>query len=108
MAIPNFIVLILYSFFGTEPKRGQTDNSNVKISEINWTSLKGLLSKKTNILVFVQGMAGTDSPVGYFEANANRIYLYVFPDSSGHAQNMNVANNLTNNSKMMLSGSYQI
>ena len=59
VAIPNFIVLILYSFFGTEPKRGQTDNSNVKISEINWTSLKGLLSKKTNILVFVQGMAGT-------------------------------------------------
>ena len=48
VAIPNFIVLILYSFFGTEPKRGQTDNSNVKISEINWTSLKGLLSKKTN------------------------------------------------------------
>jgi len=56
----------------------------------------------------LQGYNGTDSPVGYVEANANRIYLYLFPDSSGHAVNLTVANNLANNSKMMMAGSYQV
>ena len=56
----------------------------------------------------IHGMNGTDSPVGYVEANATRIYLYLFPDNSGHAVNMTVANNLGNNSKMMMAGSYQV
>ena len=56
----------------------------------------------------IQGMNGTDSPVGYVEANATRIYLYLFPDNSGHAVNMTVANNLANNSKIMMAGSYQV
>ncbi len=59
VALPNFIVLLLYALFGTEPARGQSDNSNVKISAINISTLKRLLSKKTNILVFLQGIAGT-------------------------------------------------
>ena len=59
VACPNFIVLILYIIFGTEPKRGQSDISKANISFVNVSSLKKLLSKKTNILVFLQGMAGT-------------------------------------------------
>ena len=59
VAIPNFIVLILYIIFGTEPKRGQSDNSKSSIKKINFQIVMNLLSKKTNILVFLQGMAGT-------------------------------------------------
>jgi len=59
VALPNFIILLLYAFFGTEPARGQSDNSNIKISTINISTLKRLLSKKTNVLVFLQGIAGT-------------------------------------------------
>ena len=56
VAVPNFFILLLYILFGTEPQRGQSDLSN---SSINLESLKKLLLKKTNILVFVQGAAGT-------------------------------------------------
>ena len=59
VAIPNFMILLLYALFGTEPARGQSDKSNIKVSGINLSTLKQLLSKKTNILVFLQGMAGT-------------------------------------------------
>ena len=59
VAAPNFIILLLYALFATEPKRGQSDISTTKITAINKDSLKKLLSKKTNILVFLQGMAGT-------------------------------------------------
>ena len=59
VAIPNFIVLILYIFLGTEPERGQSDHSKSSIKKINFEIVKNLLSKKTNILVFLQGIAGT-------------------------------------------------
>jgi len=59
VAAPNFFVLFLYILFGTEPERGQSDISNTKVTAINRNSLKKMLSKKTNILVFLQGMAGT-------------------------------------------------
>ena len=59
VSLPNFIFLLLYAFFGTEPKRGQSDKNQSKITSINLKTLKELLSKKTNILVFMQGMAGT-------------------------------------------------
>ena len=59
VAIPNFIVLILYIFLGTEPERGQSDHSKSSIKKINFVIVKNLLSKKTNILVFLQGIAGT-------------------------------------------------
>ena len=55
VAVPNFFILLLYILFGTDPQRGRSDLSN---SSINLESLK-LLLKKTNILVFVQGVAGT-------------------------------------------------
>ncbi|MBI45667.1 MAG: MFS transporter [Candidatus Marinimicrobia bacterium] len=59
VAIPNFIILFLYIIFGTEPERGQSDFNHSKLSAINFISLKKLLSKKTNMLVFLQGMFGT-------------------------------------------------
>jgi len=55
VAAPNFIILLLYALFATEPKRGRSDISTTKITAINKDSLKKLLSKKTNILVFLQG-----------------------------------------------------
>ena len=55
----------------------------------------------------VQGMNSQRSPHGYVEANDSKIYMYQFPNGSGHADNMTVANNLTNNTKIMMSGSYQ-
>ena len=58
VAIPNFFVLLLYIIIGTEPKRGQSDKI-VGIESINISTVKAMLSKKTNILIFLQGMAGT-------------------------------------------------
>ena len=59
VALPNFIFLLLYAFFGTEPERGQSDKNQSKVTKINFRALKQLLTKKTNILVFMQGIAGT-------------------------------------------------
>ena len=59
VAVPNFIILLFYALFGTEPKRGQSDKNASSVSKINFTVIKNLLSKKTNILVFLQGAAGT-------------------------------------------------
>lgn len=59
VAIPNFIILLLYILFGTEPKRGQSDDLDIKVTAITFNSFKRLISKKTNILVFFQGIAGT-------------------------------------------------
>ena len=59
VAAPNFIFLLLYVLFGTDPKRGRSDKGQSEVAPINLSTLKQLLSKKTNILVFMQGIAGT-------------------------------------------------
>lgn len=59
VAIPNFFILFLYILFGTEPNRGQYDKTSTRISDLKILSIKKMLSKKTNILVFAQGIAGT-------------------------------------------------
>ena len=59
VAIPNFIFLLLYALFGTEPPRGKSDGNVSTITKIDFEIIKKLISKKTNILVFLQGIAGT-------------------------------------------------
>jgi len=59
VSVPNFILLLLYALFATEPKRGKSDKNTVDITKINYSIIKKLISKKTNILVFLQGIAGT-------------------------------------------------
>ncbi|MAV64766.1 MAG: MFS transporter [Pelagibacteraceae bacterium TMED124] len=59
VAIPNFIILFLYFLFGTEPLRGRSDSGNVKSKKISILSLKEIFKKRTNVLIFLQGIAGT-------------------------------------------------
>lgn len=59
VSVPNFIFLLLYAIFATEPKRGKSDGNISDITKINSSVIKSLFSKKTNILVFLQGIAGT-------------------------------------------------
>tara|TARA_A100000164_G_scaffold363504_1_gene380604 strand:+ start:51 stop:1313 length:1263 start_codon:yes stop_codon:yes gene_type:complete len=59
VSVPNFIFLLLYAIFATEPRRGKSDKSSADITRINYSIIKDLVSKKTNILVFLQGIAGT-------------------------------------------------
>ena len=63
-------------------------------------------------LGYCQGLGNMNSrsaPVGYVEANYNRIYMYTGLDSSGNHQNMSVANNLSSNGcSMRMMGTYQV
>ena len=59
VSVPNFIFLLLYALFATEPERGKSDKNTSNITKINYSIIKKLISKKTNILVFLQGIAGT-------------------------------------------------
>ena len=59
VSVPNFIFLLLYALFATEPERGKSDKNTSDITKINYSIIKKLISKKTNILVFLQGIAGT-------------------------------------------------
>ena len=59
VSVPNFFFLLLYSLFATEPERGKSDENVSDITKIDYSIIKKLVSKKTNILVFLQGIAGT-------------------------------------------------
>ena len=59
VSVPNFIFLLLYALFATEPPRGKSDKNKTDLTKINYSIIKKLISKKTNILVFLQGIAGT-------------------------------------------------
>jgi len=59
VSVPNFFFLLLYALFATEPERGKSDENVSDITKIDYSIIKKLVSKKTNILVFLQGIAGT-------------------------------------------------
>ena len=59
VSVPNFFFLLLYALFATEPERGKSDENVSDITKIDCSIIKKLVSKKTNILVFLQGIAGT-------------------------------------------------
>ena len=58
VAAPNFLVVLLYAMWGSEPNRGISDRSGVG-PQISWEVIKKIFMKRTNTLVFLQGMAGT-------------------------------------------------
>jgi len=58
VAAPNFIVVLLYAIWGSEPERGSSDRSGAG-PQISLMVIKKIFMKKTNSLVFLQGMAGT-------------------------------------------------
>lgn len=59
VSVPNFFFLLLYALFATEPERGKSDENVSDITKLDYSIIKKLVSKKTNILVFLQGIAGT-------------------------------------------------
>ena len=59
VSVPNFFFLLLYALFATEPERGKSDENVSDITKIDYSIIKKLVSKKTNVLVFLQGIAGT-------------------------------------------------
>ncbi len=58
VAAPNFIVVLLYAIWGSDPERGRSDRSGAG-PQISLMVIKKIFMKKTNSLVFLQGMAGT-------------------------------------------------
>ena len=73
VAIPNFIFLLFYGIFATEPKRGKSDLKVSVNQQTDWKTFKKLISKKTNILIFLQGAAGT-VPWAVFFCISSRLF----------------------------------
>jgi MFS family permease len=81
VAIPNFLLVILFALTVKEPSRGISEESlkdliesgKVYTARINWKYYKELFRIKTNILVFLQGIPGT-VPWGVFFIYLNDFY----------------------------------
>jgi len=81
VAVPAFLMAILFMLTVKEPPRGRTEESlkdlieegKVYTSKINWSQYKELFKIKTNLLVFVQGIPGT-VPWGVFFIFLNDYY----------------------------------
>ncbi|MDH7553479.1 MAG: MFS transporter [Spirochaetota bacterium] len=81
VAIPNFLLAIIFLLFVKEPQRGKTEESLKELIEegiaytgrINRKEYKNLFKIKTNILVFLQGIPGT-VPWGVFFIFLNDFY----------------------------------
>lgn len=81
VALPNFVLAIIFLLFVKEPQRGKTEESLKELIEegiaytgrINWKEYKNLFKIKTNILVFLQGIPGT-VPWGVFFIFLNDFY----------------------------------
>ena len=60
VAIPNFIIVIIFRIFSNEPERGVQDNlSKLQKSKFSIKEYLSLFKIKPNILIFLQGMFGT-------------------------------------------------
>lgn len=81
VGIPNFALITLFTFTFKEPARGGTENRLKDLiergipytSKINWRLYKDLFRIRTNILAFVQGIAGC-VPWGVFFVYLNDFY----------------------------------
>ncbi|ASJ07807.1 transporter [Thermococcus siculi] len=66
-SVPNFILAPLFYFVAEEPKRGAGEEEVRKLIEqgveytyrLNWDAVKKSFHTKTNLLIFLQGLAGT-------------------------------------------------
>jgi len=81
VAVPAFIMGILFMLTVKEPPRGRTEESlkelieegKVYASKINWSQYKEIFKIRTNLLIFVQGIPGT-VPWGVFFIFMNDYY----------------------------------
>ncbi|MBL0262655.1 MAG: MFS transporter [Leptospiraceae bacterium] len=64
MSAPSFLFALIYAFFCSEPKRGAKEEEfqDIDVDELNnrlsWQDVKVILSSKTNLGVFLQGIPG--------------------------------------------------
>lgn len=58
-ALPNFILVLIFYLTFQNPVRGKMDTSIEKVKINDFKNFKSLFDKKTNILVFLQGLFGT-------------------------------------------------
>ena len=60
-AVPSFPLLVIYAFVATEPARGKTERqpSALNIQADKKLNLKAIFNKKTNVLLFLQGIPGS-------------------------------------------------
>ncbi len=73
VALPNFVLALLYSRLAKEPVRGQAEaglqpliqQGQIYVARINWKEYKQLFRIKTNLLAFAQSLFGT-VPWGVF------------------------------------------
>ena len=73
VAVPNFLLALIFWFTMREPVRGITEDGlrelieggRIYSAKINWSEYKKLFRIKTNLLVFLQGIPGT-VPWGVF------------------------------------------
>ena len=81
IALPNFVLVVVYWLTIKEPPRGIAEVSlkhliedgKVYTGKINWASYRDLFKIKTNIMVFLQGIPGT-VPWGVFFIFLNDFY----------------------------------
>ncbi|MCF7797918.1 MAG: MFS transporter [Lentisphaeria bacterium] len=73
VALPNFLLALVFWFTMQEPSRGQAEeglkdllqSGQIYTARINWSEYKQLFRIKTNLLIFLQGIPGT-VPWGVF------------------------------------------
>ena len=81
VAIPNFLLIVIFAFTVKEPQRGFSEDGirdliesgKVYTARINWSYYRELFKIKTNLLAFLQGIPGT-VPWGVFFIYLNDFY----------------------------------
>lgn len=65
-AVPSFPLIIIYWFTASEPKRGQSERGQVEHGQsiaqeqgLSVAGFKGILSNRTNVFLFLQGIPGS-------------------------------------------------
>jgi len=81
VALPNFLLILLFLFTVKEPARGRTEDNlrdliekgKVYTAKINWSEYKSIFKVKSNIILFLQGIPGS-VPWGVFLIYLNDFY----------------------------------
>ncbi len=81
VALPNFLLIILFALTVKEPARGRAEESwkdlidggEIYQERINWSHYKEFFTKKTNLLIFLQAIPGS-VPWGVFFIYLNDYY----------------------------------
>jgi MFS family permease len=81
VALPNFLLILIFWLTVKEPLRGKTEESlreliesgKVYTGRINWSLYKSIFSIRTNVIIFLQGIPGT-VPWGVFFIYLNDFY----------------------------------